>query len=797
MSKTQEKTEEKKPLELSSYLLPKQSSEKKTLVLDLDETLVHSQFQPFDIPSDIILKIELENEFHDIHVMVRPGVSEFLKNMGKIYEIVIFTASVSKYADPLLDILDKEKNCKFRLFREHCTPINTCYVKELKKLGRELKNIIIVDNSPMSYALNPENGIPINTWFEDKSDRELYNISSILEFLSFVPDVRNYINQFVVNDEISYTNVINIFDKYNQMLTNEKISMDVNDENNNINNNEISDVINNNKNKNVKKIFNKNNSKSKFNNKENTNINIKKNIINSKFKKNLTLNNIKTKEKNEDNNKKVRPISKNSKPKSSQFNPKNIISNIDKIENSENTSPNIINQTTKNKAMKNINFNPSSIIASVPMISVSNILNNNNVIPNTTKNNINLKNNNILKHRKCDSFSGLRFPKKINEKNSLINIKNNKASNNNFLHSYSIILHNNTNKVKKILKNNMNIINSSNKQTAKNKSNKNIQLSMRLSHDLTQELKKLEQSLELDEKTQKKLSKSLTKEKITISLSHKNKINTSNYSTNTFSNKSNYIYHKKHKSINTSFIPFPSTTKNALNKTSLKNGIKYSKNSFNNYKHHKYLSYSESLGMHILKGININNVYSTNTTHSNHSSIIGSINSGNNSGNIFLKNLSYKNKPRNAQRKMEINVMKTERIKGRENKENNNPNVNMVKKKENKIPFNSKKGNSINENSNAFKKKIPINGINKSNLKMDINMNNNKKNGFHKKNGSYNPEISGIISTRPKSTKQMNHMKNGKAGNKINFKVDTHKSNIINVNKNNNKDINNMGEIKV
>ena len=798
MSKTQEKTEEKKPLELSSYLLPKQTSEKKTLVLDLDETLVHSQFQPFDIPSDIILKIELENEFHDIHVMVRPGVSEFLKNMGKIYEIVIFTASVSKYADPLLDILDKEKNCKFRLFREHCTPINTCYVKELKKLGRELKNIIIVDNSPMSYALNPENGIPINTWFEDKSDRELYNISSILEFLSFVPDVRNYINQFVVNDEISYTNVINIFDKYNQMLTNEKISMDVNDENNNINNNEISDVINNNnKNKNVKKIFNKNNSKSKFNNKENTNINIKKNILNSKFKKNLTLNNIKTKEKNEDNNKKVRPISKNSKPKSSQFNPKNIISNIDKIENSENTSPNIINQTTKNEAMKNINFNPSSIIASVPMISVSNILNNNNVIPNTTKNNINLKNNNILKHRKCDSFSGLRFPKKINEKNSLINIKNNKASNNNFLHSYSIILHNNTNKVKKILKNNMNIINSSNKQTAKNKSNKNIQLSMRLSHDLTQELKKLEQSLELDEKTQKKLSKSLTKEKITISLSHKNKINTSNYSTNTFSNKSNYIYHKKHKSINTSFIPFPSTTKNALNKTSLKNGIKYSKNSFNNYKHHKYLSYSESLGMHILKGININNVYSTNTTHSNHSSIIGSINSGNNSGNIFLKNLSYKNKPRNAQRKMEINVMKTERIKGRENKENNNPNVNIVKKKENKIPFNSKKGNSINENSNAFKKKIPINGINKSNLKMDINMNNNKKNGFHKKNGSYNPEISGIISTRPKSTKQMNHMKNGKAGNKINFKVDTHKSNIINVNKNNNKDINNMGEIKV
>ena len=310
MSNPQKTSENKKPQEISSYLLPKQSSDKKTLVLDLDETLVHSQFQPFDAPSDIILKIELENEFHDIHVMVRPGVSEFLKNMGKIYEIVIFTASVSKYADPLLDIIDKEKNCKFRLFREHCTPINTCYVKELKKLGRELKNIIIVDNSPMSYALNPENGIPINTWFDDKSDRELYNISSILEFLSFVPDVRNYINQFIVNDEISYTNVINVFDKYNQMLTNEKISTSVNNENNenvNINNTEIND-LNNNKIKNGKKVFNKNNSKTKFKNKENKNIKNNKNIINNKFKKNITVNKIKQKEKNEENNKKIRQI---------------------------------------------------------------------------------------------------------------------------------------------------------------------------------------------------------------------------------------------------------------------------------------------------------------------------------------------------------------------------------------------------------------------------------------------------------------------------------------------------------
>jgi RNA polymerase II subunit A small phosphatase-like protein len=69
---------------------------KKTLVLDLDETLVHSGFKPFSIPSDMILKIELDNKIHDIHVLVRPGVDEFLERMAQHYELVIFTASLSK-----------------------------------------------------------------------------------------------------------------------------------------------------------------------------------------------------------------------------------------------------------------------------------------------------------------------------------------------------------------------------------------------------------------------------------------------------------------------------------------------------------------------------------------------------------------------------------------------------------------------------------------------------------------------------------------------------------------------------
>ena len=80
----------------------------KTLVLDLDETLVHSSFKPVPNP-DIILPIDIEGRLCNIFIAVRPGCKKFLEEMAKYYEVVIFTASLSKYADPLMDILDENK----------------------------------------------------------------------------------------------------------------------------------------------------------------------------------------------------------------------------------------------------------------------------------------------------------------------------------------------------------------------------------------------------------------------------------------------------------------------------------------------------------------------------------------------------------------------------------------------------------------------------------------------------------------------------------------------------------------
>ena len=145
---------------------------KKTLILDLDETLVHSAFKPFFIKSDINLSINVDGINHLVHVLKRPFVDEFLQRMSKFYELVIFTASISNYANPLLDRLDKFKIITHRLFREHCVSNRGLFIKDLRKLGRNLKDMIIIDNNPISYAVNQDNGIPILTWHYDKNDNE-------------------------------------------------------------------------------------------------------------------------------------------------------------------------------------------------------------------------------------------------------------------------------------------------------------------------------------------------------------------------------------------------------------------------------------------------------------------------------------------------------------------------------------------------------------------------------------------------------------------------------------------------
>ncbi|KAH7910579.1 HAD-like domain-containing protein [Hygrophoropsis aurantiaca] len=166
---------------------------RKCLVLDLDETLVHSSFKSIQ-HADYVVPVEIEYHWHNVYVIKRPGVDQFLKKMGEIYEVVVFTASLSKYADPVLDKLDIHQVVSHRLFRESCYNHKGNYVKDLSQLGRPIADTIILDNSPASYIFHPNNAVPVSSWFNDPHDTELTDLCPFLADLGEVRDVRGVLD---------------------------------------------------------------------------------------------------------------------------------------------------------------------------------------------------------------------------------------------------------------------------------------------------------------------------------------------------------------------------------------------------------------------------------------------------------------------------------------------------------------------------------------------------------------------------------------------------------------------------
>ena len=165
---------------------------RKCLVLDLDETLVHSSFH---VPEahDLVVTLGLpDGSSQNIYVAKRPGVDEFLARMSELFELVIFTASLAHYADPVIDFLthgmnlhlNEPRDIKLRLYRESCLFLRGLYVKDLSRLGRKLEQTVIVDNSPASFLLQPDHGIPIKSWFSDANDRELAALHEALKHLA-------------------------------------------------------------------------------------------------------------------------------------------------------------------------------------------------------------------------------------------------------------------------------------------------------------------------------------------------------------------------------------------------------------------------------------------------------------------------------------------------------------------------------------------------------------------------------------------------------------------------------------
>lgn len=201
-------------LSLPPPLLPARhvsDSERLTIVLDLDETLVCA-YNSAGLPATVhqaavkggIQWFPLECNSPDLptngspdqsHVTVyeRPGLREFLRQASQLGEVVLFTAGLEGYARPLVDRIDPEGCISVRLYRQATVNCGSQeHVKDLTRLGRDMRRTVLVDNNPFSFLMQPTNGVPCVAFYgtEGEDNQLLDVLLPLLQQLSRQPDVR-------------------------------------------------------------------------------------------------------------------------------------------------------------------------------------------------------------------------------------------------------------------------------------------------------------------------------------------------------------------------------------------------------------------------------------------------------------------------------------------------------------------------------------------------------------------------------------------------------------------------------
>lgn len=167
-------------------------TKEKTLILDMDETMIAAKFND-KLPKAFVANFSFDFCEATIHVRFRPYLADTLEKLGQLYEIVAFTAGVKDYADPILDQIDPDGTIfKKRMYRDSCVKCEQFFIKDLDIiLDREKKNMIIVDNSILSFAFDLANGVPINSFMGDEEeDKDLLYLVAFLEDAYYQKDIR-------------------------------------------------------------------------------------------------------------------------------------------------------------------------------------------------------------------------------------------------------------------------------------------------------------------------------------------------------------------------------------------------------------------------------------------------------------------------------------------------------------------------------------------------------------------------------------------------------------------------------
>ncbi|XP_010518827.1 PREDICTED: carboxy-terminal domain RNA polymerase II polypeptide A small phosphatase 1 [Tarenaya hassleriana] len=179
-----------------------EDSRKKTVVLDLDETLVHSSMERPEGPYDFVVRPTIDGQIMKFFVIKRPGVDEFLRKMGEKYRVVVFTAGMREYASLVLDHLDPGRGLiSHRLYRDACCEVEGRLVKDLGRVVKDMGRVVIVDDNPNSYSLQPDNAFPIKPFIDDPEDVELRKVGEFFDACDGFDDMRVALKQLVGRDE--------------------------------------------------------------------------------------------------------------------------------------------------------------------------------------------------------------------------------------------------------------------------------------------------------------------------------------------------------------------------------------------------------------------------------------------------------------------------------------------------------------------------------------------------------------------------------------------------------------------
>ena len=191
----------------------KKGFKKRIALFDLDETLVHctGDINTVKVKYQHAIEIALPGKNTvKVGINLRPLWKETLDLVKKKYYIVVHTASHQAYADAVLDFMDPDKKYfKYRLYRNNCSLVDIdevkFYVKDLDIFNEyyDLKDIVIIDNSVLSFAYHLYNGIPIVPYYEGEDDNFLYVVGLYLDHIYKVNDLREA-NKRLINLDYFY-----------------------------------------------------------------------------------------------------------------------------------------------------------------------------------------------------------------------------------------------------------------------------------------------------------------------------------------------------------------------------------------------------------------------------------------------------------------------------------------------------------------------------------------------------------------------------------------------------------------